>query len=101
MGNIEIRKAEYPKDDNLYNDTCAECGVKCVRAYLTATIVKIPLCADCMKKFAEEARQCVDDVRRTCDFCKHRYLDSLGDARCRLTDHFTDRGECCDSFESA
>lgn len=64
MNNVEIRKASRLRDDNLHNDTCIECGAKHVRAYLTTTIVKVPLCPGCLKRFAAEARQCVDDDPR-------------------------------------
>lgn len=99
MGNVEIRKALWQRDDNCYNDTCIECGVKCARAYLTTTIVKVPLCLECLKQFAAEAKECVDEVQHTCDFCRHQTMDGHGDVRCALTNKFTDRGECCDKFE--
>lgn len=98
MDTIRIRKADFA-DENVYEDTCLNCGVKCVRAYLTAAIVKVPLCLVCLEELVAEGREALDDCKRTCDFCKWQTLDDREDARCSLTNNFTSRGETCPKFE--
>ena len=98
MGNLEIRVAEYPRDDNMYHDTCVECGTKCVHAYLTATIVKIPLCPACLAEFAGEAAAALEAVKRSCYYCRNRMYDIEGDPRCSLMQKYVEPGETCDSF---
>ena len=99
MGNLEIRVAEFPRDDNMQHDTCVKCSTRCVHAYLTAAIVKIPLCPTCLEEFVGEANAVLAAVKRSCYYCRNRTYDIEGDPHCALTQKYVEPGETCDKFD--